>query len=144
MSKRALLFVSSSALALMFALPADARPTSSSPESLDGPVPYSGPTSETTTESMPDFISGELVVDVKDNLSEDEIASLGAEYGISLEDNSPGIKDDLVNAGARWVDREAVVCHEGPNTLVSSRKPADLPAFERALLAEFARTPAHA
>lgn len=91
MSKRALLFVSSSALALMFALPADARPTS---PSLDGPVPYGGPTAETTTEPTGDFISGEIVVDVKDNLSEDEIASLGAEYGISLQDNSPDIKDD--------------------------------------------------
>lgn len=35
------------------------------------------------------------------------------------------IKDDLVNAGAKWVDREVV--RDG--ALVTSRTPADLPAF---------------
>ncbi|MEV6211527.1 type 1 glutamine amidotransferase domain-containing protein [Kitasatospora sp. NPDC051914] len=56
----------------------------------------------------------------------------------------PSLRTDLVNAGAHWVDREVAVCHDGPNTLVSSRKPADLPAFERTLVEEFARSPAHA
>lgn len=42
----------------------------------------------------------------------------------------PSIRDDLVNAGARWVDQEVVV----DGNLVSSRMPADLPAFCRALL----------
>jgi protease I len=37
----------------------------------------------------------------------------------------PSLKTDLENAGARWVDREVVVDHG----LVTSRKPADLPAF---------------
>lgn len=37
----------------------------------------------------------------------------------------PAIKDDLVNAGARWVDQEVVV----DGNLVSSRTPPDLPAF---------------
>lgn len=41
------------------------------------------------------------------------------------------IKDDLVNAGADWVD-EAVVQDGG---LISSRTPADLPAFCRAIIA---------
>jgi protease I len=45
----------------------------------------------------------------------------------------PSLKTDLVNAGARWVDREVVV-HRG---LVSSRKPADLPAFNREMIALF-------
>ncbi|WP_310794832.1 type 1 glutamine amidotransferase domain-containing protein [Streptomyces sp. TLI_171] len=50
----------------------------------------------------------------------------------------PSLRTDLVNAGARWVDREVVVCADGPNILVSSRKPADLPAFDRALVHAFA------
>ena len=40
------------------------------------------------------------------------------------------IKDDLVNAGARYVDREVV--RDG--NLVTSRKPDDLPAFMRTIL----------
>ncbi|WP_224487906.1 type 1 glutamine amidotransferase domain-containing protein [Robertkochia flava] len=35
------------------------------------------------------------------------------------------IKDDVINAGAKWVDRPVVV----DNGLVTSRKPDDLPAF---------------
>src|SRR5690606_12200669 len=35
------------------------------------------------------------------------------------------IKDDVVNAGAKWVDKEVVV----DNGLVTSRNPDDLPAF---------------
>ena len=41
------------------------------------------------------------------------------------------IKDDMVNAGANWVDREVV--RDG--TLVTSRSPADLPAFMRTTIA---------
>ena len=40
------------------------------------------------------------------------------------------IKDDLVNAGARWEDAEVVV----DGNLVTSRKPDDLPAFCRAAI----------
>lgn len=39
----------------------------------------------------------------------------------------PGIQTDLKNAGASWVDREVVV----DGNLVSSRKPDDIPAFNR-------------
>jgi protease I len=46
----------------------------------------------------------------------------------------PSLKTDLVNAGAKWVDQE-VVTDRG---LVSSRKPADLPAFSRKLIEEVA------
>lgn len=46
----------------------------------------------------------------------------------------PSLQTDLRNAGATWVDREVVVDTEGPNTLVSSRKPDDLKAFNEALL----------
>jgi protease I len=42
----------------------------------------------------------------------------------------PAVQDELFEAGARWVDREVV---EDGN-LVTSRKPADLDAFSRALL----------
>jgi protease I len=38
------------------------------------------------------------------------------------------IKDDVVNAGAQWVDQEVVV----DRNLVTSRKPEDLPAFCKA------------
>jgi protease I len=41
----------------------------------------------------------------------------------------PSLKTDLRNAGATWVDQEVVRCSSGPNVLVSSRKPDDLPAF---------------
>ncbi len=41
-----------------------------------------------------------------------------------------GIRDDLVNAGAEWLDQPAVV----DGNIVSARVPADLPAFTRAML----------
>ncbi len=44
----------------------------------------------------------------------------------------PSIKTDLINAGANWVDQEVV---EDGN-LITSRKPDDLEAFSRALLAQ--------
>lgn len=40
------------------------------------------------------------------------------------------IKDDLIHAGAKYVDKEVVV----NGTLITSRKPDDLPAFCRALI----------
>ena len=43
---------------------------------------------------------------------------------------SPGIKDDLVNAGAIFVDEEVVVDRH----FISSRRPDDLPAFCRAIV----------
>jgi protease I len=49
----------------------------------------------------------------------------------------PSIKTDLVNAGARWVNREVV---EDGN-LITSRKPADLEAFTDALLRQVERGP---
>ncbi len=45
----------------------------------------------------------------------------------------PSLKTDLQNAGAEWVDQEVVV----ENGLITSRKPDDLPAFCRAIIAEF-------
>jgi deglycase len=46
----------------------------------------------------------------------------------------PAIRVDMRNAGARWVDEEVVV----DNGLVSSRKPDDIPAFNRKMIEEFA------
>ena len=46
----------------------------------------------------------------------------------------PSVKRDLINAGARWVDREVV---EDGN-LITSRKPEDLDAFSRAILQRLA------
>jgi protease I len=43
----------------------------------------------------------------------------------------PSLKTDLINAGARWVDREVV---EDEN-VITSRNPGDLEAFSRTLLA---------
>jgi protease I len=39
------------------------------------------------------------------------------------------LRTDITNAGGTWVDEEVVVCTSGPNALISSRKPDDLPAF---------------
>lgn len=47
----------------------------------------------------------------------------------------PTLRTDLENAGATWVDREVVVDTEGAGPLISSRKPDDVPAFSRELLA---------
>jgi protease I len=46
----------------------------------------------------------------------------------------PSLKTDLLNAGARWVDQEVV----SDGRLVTSRKPADIPAFNRKMIEEFA------
>ena len=46
----------------------------------------------------------------------------------------PSLRTDVTNAGGEWVDEEVVVDRNGPNTLVTSRKPADLEAFCEALL----------
>jgi protease I len=45
----------------------------------------------------------------------------------------PSIKNDLINAGVNWVDEEVVVDHG----LVTSRKPSDIPAFNRKMIEEF-------
>jgi protease I len=41
----------------------------------------------------------------------------------------PSLKTDIRNAGGTWVDQETVVCESGPNTMLTSRWPDDLPAF---------------
>jgi protease I len=46
----------------------------------------------------------------------------------------PSLKTDIRNAGGNWVDQEVVT----DNGLVSSRKPDDIPAFNRKMIEEFA------
>lgn len=50
----------------------------------------------------------------------------------------PSVRTDLRNAGATWVDEEVVVCTDGPNPLISSRKPDDLKAFCDAIISALA------
>ena len=45
----------------------------------------------------------------------------------------PSLKTDIINAGGRWVDQE-VVSEQG---LITSRKPTDIPAFNRAMIKAF-------
>ncbi|WP_295376317.1 type 1 glutamine amidotransferase domain-containing protein [uncultured Pseudacidovorax sp.] len=52
----------------------------------------------------------------------------------------PSLKNDLSNAGARWVDQEAVV----DGQLLTSRNPKDIPAFNREMVKLFAGAVAHA
>jgi protease I len=50
----------------------------------------------------------------------------------------PSLRTDIRNAGGTWVDEQVQVDDQGPNTLVSSRKPDDLDAFCAALVGAFA------
>lgn len=49
----------------------------------------------------------------------------------------PAIESDIRNAGGDWLDEEVVV----DNGLVTSRKPDDIPAFNRKLIEEIAEGP---
>jgi len=51
----------------------------------------------------------------------------------------PSLQTDLSNAGAEWVDEQVVADEQ----LVTSRKPADLPAFNRKMIEKFAGTVPH-
>lgn len=42
--------------------------------------------------------------------------------------STPGIKDDMINAGATWVDEAVVV----DGHIISSRRPPDLPSYMKA------------
>jgi len=50
------------------------------------------------------------------------------------------IKDDVVNAGAKFVDQDVVV----DGHLITSRTPDDLPAFCSAIINQLSQVPAHA
>ena len=57
----------------------------------------------------------------------------GVVKGVTLT-SWPSLQTDLRNAGANWVDEE-VVTDQG---LVTSRKPDDIPAFNKKIIEEFA------
>lgn len=65
------------------------------------------------------------------------LASAGVLRGRTVA-SWPGIRDDVVNAGAVWLDQEVV--RDG--NLITSRGPQDLAAFVPAVIAVFSGTPA--
>jgi protease I len=65
--------------------------------------------------------------------------SAGVYRGVRVT-GSPGIKDDLVNAGAIWEDAPVVIDRH----FVSSRKPDDLPDFCRGILRVLHESPSPA
>jgi deglycase len=60
------------------------------------------------------------------------IIEAGAAKGRSMT-SWPSLKTDIVNSGGHWLDQEVVV----DKNLVTSRKPADLPAFNQAVVKLF-------
>lgn len=62
------------------------------------------------------------------------LISAGIVRGRTLT-STVGIRDDVVNAGATWVDEPSVI----DGNLVSARVPKDLPAFARAMLTVLGR-----
>jgi protease I len=62
------------------------------------------------------------------------IVESGAAKGYRMT-SWPSLKTDITNAGGDWVDQEVTV----DENLVTSRKPDDLPAFNREMLALFSR-----
>jgi protease I len=67
------------------------------------------------------------------------LVSAGLAKGRTLT-SWPSLQDDIRNAGATWEDREVV----RDANWVSSRKPADIPTFNREMLKLFAEQHAHA
>jgi protease I len=67
------------------------------------------------------------------------IVEAGAAKGRKLT-SWPSLKTDVANAGGEWVDQEVMV----DGNLVTSRKPDDLPAFNREMLKLFATAVVHA
>jgi protease I len=61
------------------------------------------------------------------------LVETGAVRGRTLT-SWPSLRTDIRNAGGTWVDQEVVV----DNGLVTSRKPDDLPGFNRKMIEEFA------
>jgi protease I len=53
-------------------------------------------------------------------------------YGRTLT-SWPSLKTDIINAGGTWVDKEVVT----DNGIVTSRKPDDIPAFNKKMIEEF-------
>lgn len=56
--------------------------------------------------------------------------------------SGPSLHTDITNAGGDWRDEEVVVCEDGPNVLITSRRVQDLPVFCSALVERFANAAA--
>ena len=50
----------------------------------------------------------------------------------------PSLQTDIRNAGGTWIDEEVVRCDDGAFSLITSRKPDDLDAFNAAVVGLFA------
>jgi protease I len=61
------------------------------------------------------------------------LVEAGAIQGRTLT-SWPSLKTDIQNAGGKWEDREVMT----DNGIVTSRKPDDIPAFNRKMIEEFA------
>ena len=62
----------------------------------------------------------------------------GAVAGRTLT-SFPSLRTDITNAGGAWVDEEVHVDDTDGGIVITSRNPADLPAFSRALVEHAAR-----
>lgn len=62
------------------------------------------------------------------------LVEAGAARGRTLT-SWPSLQTDIRNAGGNWVDQEVAV----DNGVVTSRKPDDIPAFNRKIIEEFAK-----
>jgi serine protease len=89
------LVLASSTLALVLGASGHAAADLSWPPFMRDIDTQSAPTADGMVEAdAPDFVPNELVVDVKDDLSDSEIAALASEQHVTLRDNSPGVKND--------------------------------------------------
>lgn len=64
------------------------------------------------------------------------LISAGLCRGVRMT-STPGIRDDVTNAGAVWQDAEVVT----DRNIISSRRPPDLPAFAAAMVEFLSRKP---
>jgi protease I len=64
------------------------------------------------------------------------LVEAGAVSGKTLT-SWPSLQTDIRNAGGEWVDAEVFRCEAGDYTLVTSRKPDDLEAFDKAVVELF-------
>ena len=72
----------------------------------------------------------------------DVTATIAVEAGLVCDrtlTSWPSLQTDIRNAGGTWVDAQVRVCTAGPNVLITSRKPDDLPAFCDALVTQFSQ-----
>ncbi len=64
------------------------------------------------------------------------LISAGVCRGVRMT-STPGIRDDVANAGADWVDEPVVAC----DNIISSRRPSDLPVFAAKMVEFLAAAP---